>query len=279
LNSVESRRDTVAPKDAGKLSRLRQVRIPTTLRYAMLLAALLGLWQIYVTFVGQISLPEPLEVAEVLSEGWSSGRLAAATWITLGTLALGMLIGAMTGVLLTVFAAWTRIGADLLTLLTLTLYPVPAIALLPLIILWFDTSFTSLVVVTVCSVTLPTAINLSAGLKSVNPTIILVGQNLGLRGWRMFSAVILPVALPHGISGLRASWASGWRTVIAASLVFGVAGGGSTFFTNDAGDFLPAPELLAGLLTITIAGILVEATFRLLERGTLIRWGMKVGRE
>jgi NitT/TauT family transport system permease protein len=190
-----------------------------------------------------------------------------------------MLIGTMTAVLLTVFAAWTRIGADLLTLLTLTLYPVPAIALLPLIILWFDTSPTSLVVVTVCSVTLPTAINLSAGLKSVNPTLMLVGQNLGLRGWSVFSAVILPAALPHAISGLRAGWASGWRTVIAAGIVFGVAGGGSTFFTNDAGDFLPAPELLAGFLTIAFAGVLVEATFRLLERGTLIRWGMKVGRE
>ena len=55
--------------------------------------------------------------------------------MTLDTLALGMLIGAMIAVLLTVFAAWTRIGADLLTLLTLTLYPVPDIALLSLIIL------------------------------------------------------------------------------------------------------------------------------------------------
>ena len=278
MNSVESRRDTVVPKDAGKVSRLRQVRLPATLRYAMLLAALLGLWQIYVTFVGQISLPGPLEVAGALSDGWSGVRLAA-TWMTLDTLALGMLIGAMIAVLLTVFAAWTRIGADLLTLLTLTLYPVPAIALLSLIILWFDTSPTSMVVVTVCSVTLPTAINLSAGLKSVNPTIMLVGQNLGLRGWGMFSAVRLPAALPHAISGLRAGWASGWRTIIAAGLVFGVAGRRPTFFTNDAGDFLPAPELLAGLLTITFAGILVEATFRLLERGIVVRWGMKVGRE
>ena len=114
MNSVESREDTVVPKDAGKVSRLRQVRLPATLRYAMLLAALLGLWQIYVTFVGQISLPGPLEVAGALSEGWSDGRLAAATWMTLGTLALGMLIGAMIAVLLSVFAAWSRIGADLL---------------------------------------------------------------------------------------------------------------------------------------------------------------------
>jgi hypothetical protein len=57
LNSVESRQDTVVPKDAGKDSRLRRVRIPATLRYAMLLAALVRLWQIYVMFGGQISLP------------------------------------------------------------------------------------------------------------------------------------------------------------------------------------------------------------------------------
>jgi sulfonate transport system permease protein len=254
------------------------VRLPATLRYAILVAALLGLWQIYVTFVGQISLPGPLEVAGALSDGWSGGRLAAATWMTLDTLALGMLIGAMIAVLLTVFAAWTKIGADLLTLLTLTLYPVPAIALLSLIILWFDTSPTSLVVVTVCSVTLPTAINLSASLKSVNPTIMLVGQNLGLRGWGMFSAVRLPAALPHAISGLRAGWASAGAPASPPDSS-SVLRAGPTFFTNGAGDFLPAPELLAGLLTITFAGILVEATFRLLERGIVVRWGMKVGRE
>jgi NitT/TauT family transport system permease protein len=85
--------------------------------------------------------------------------------------------------------------------------------------------------------------------------------------------------LPHAISGLRAGGASGWRTVIAAGLVSGVAGGGPTFFTNDAGDFLQAPELLAGLITIGFAGILVEATFKLLERRTLVRWGMKFGRQ
>jgi NitT/TauT family transport system permease protein len=64
-------------------------------------------------------------------------------------------------------------------------------------------------VTTVCPATLPTVINLSAGLKSVNPTIMLVVQNLGLRGWGTFSAVLLPAASPHAISGLRASWASG----------------------------------------------------------------------
>jgi len=191
--------------------------------------------------------------------------------MALCALALGMLIGAVFAALLAVFATWTKIGDDLLKLLT----PVPAIAILPLLIFWFDTSSTSLVVVTVCSVTLPIAINLNAGLKSVNPTLMLVGQNLGLQGWGMLSEVLLPAALPHTISGLRAGWAAGWRTVIAAGLVFGLAGKGSGFFTDAAGDFLPVPELFAGLLTVALAGILVEAAFQLLERTTVVRWGMK----
>ena len=86
----------------------------------------------------------------------------------------------------------------------------------------------------------------------------------------MFSAVLLPEALPHVVSGLRAGWDSGWRTVIAAGLTFGVAGGWPTFFTNDTGSFLPTPELLAGLLTIAFASILIEANFRLLERRTVV---------
>src|SRR5215212_714178 len=282
LNSVESRRDTIVPKDAGKVSRLRQVRLPETLRYAMLLAALLGLWQIYVTFVGQISLPGPLEVAGALSEGWSDGRLAAATWMTLGTLALGMLIGAMIVVLLSVFAAWIRIGADLLTLLTLMLYPVPAIALLSLLILWFD--------------------------------LVRHESHFTGRGYRLLGHLAhrhqperrLEERQPHDHAGRAEPGSAGLEDVQRSAPTRSFAARhlrtqsrlglrlahrirrrtrlrrcrrGPTFFTNDAGDFLPAPELLAGLLTIAFAGILVEATFRLLERGTVVRWGMKVGRE
>jgi sulfonate transport system permease protein len=125
---------------------------------------------------------------------------------------------------------------------------------------------------------LPTAINLSAGLKSVNPTIMLVGQNLVCgagdvqRGapTRGFAARHLRT---QSRLGLRLAHHHRRRTRLRRGRR------GPTFFTNDTGDFLLAPELLAGLLTIALAGVLVEATFRLLERRTVVRWGMKAGRE
>ena len=85
-----------------------------------------------------------------------------------------------------------------------------------------------------------------------------------------------PRGLPHAISGARTGWALCWRTVVAAGLVLGVAGENPGFFTDEAGGLLEAPELLAGVLNLAAVGILVEAAFGLLERRTIIRWGMKM---
>jgi NitT/TauT family transport system permease protein len=277
LNSVKPKRNKVWPKGQDKAWKLRPARIPKTLRYAVLVAALLALWQAYDTLVDRAALPGPPEVALAFWDGWVSGRLASATWTAIGALAIAMLLGTMLAASLAVFAIRSSVGEDLLGLLTFALGPIPAIAVLPLLVLPFDASTNSLILVALCAVVLPVADNLRAGIRNVNPTIVLVGRNLGLRGWSMLSEVLLPAALPRAIFGLRAGWASGWRTIIAAELVFGVAGRGPGFFTNDAGAFLPVPDLLAGLLTIALAGVLVEAAFGLLERKTVVRWGMKSG--
>src|SRR3712207_8036919 len=74
----------------------------------------------------------------------------------------------------------------------------------------------------------------STGFKTVNPTIVAVGRNIGLSGARLVTDVLAPAALPYAISGLKTAWAFGWRTIIAAELVFGVAGadGGLGTFIN-----------------------------------------------
>jgi len=116
--------------------------------------------------------------------------------------------------------------------------------------------------VIVYSITWPIAINISTGFKTVNPTIMMVGRNLGLGGWRMVKDVLMAASLPHIISGLRTGWAFGWRTIVAAELVFGVAGkGGLVFFINDARYFLRIPEVFAGIATIALIEIIVETIF------------------
>jgi NitT/TauT family transport system permease protein len=277
VNSAKPKRDQDAPREILPIFRLRSARIPMTIRYTALLAPLVVFWQAYVTFVDQALLPGPLEVAVAFWDGWISGRLASATWTAIGVLAIAMLIGALLAAFLAVFAIRSRVGDDSLSLLAVALGPIPAIAVLPLLVVFFDAGTDALILVAVCAVVLPVATNLRVGLLSVNPTLLLAGQNLGLRGWSMLSEVLLPAALPHAIYGLRTGWARGWRTVIAAGLVFGIVGNGPGFFTDDAGGFLPVPDLFAGLLTVAFAGILAEATFGLLERRTIVRWGMKSG--
>lgn len=263
------------------ISRLRWSSLPTVARRSILLVAIVLLWQLYVSVSGvsPLLVSSPAKIAEAFWEGWASGELAAATLVTLEILGLGMLVGMCLAAVLTTFATWTRIGEDVLVLLTSMLNPLPAIAILPLAILWFGLSPAALVFVIANAVTWPIAINVSTGFRTVNPTILMVGRNLGLRGFKLVKDVLMPAALPHTISGLKTGWAFGWRTIIAAELVFGVAGGGGGlgYFINDSRYFLRIPDVFAGLVTIALIGIALDVVFTWIERRTVIKWGMKSG--
>jgi NitT/TauT family transport system permease protein len=282
-SSSEAASSTTAetPRARKGASWLRWSSLPTVVRRLILLVAMVLLWQIYVSVSGVSPLlfSSPVDIAEAFLEGWTSGELAGATLVTLQILGLGMLLGMLVAAVLTTFATWTQIGDDVLVLLTSMLNPLPAIAILPLAILWFGLSPAALVFVIANAVTWPIAINVSTGFRTVNPTILMVGRNLGLRGFRLVKDVLMPAALPHTISGLKTGWAFGWRTIIAAELVFGVAGGGGGlgYFINDARYFLRIPEVFAGLVTIALIGIALDAVFTWIERRTVIKWGMKSG--
>jgi NitT/TauT family transport system permease protein len=273
--SVVERRDIQPPRQKTS----PWGRLPVVLRRTLLLIALVVIWQIYVSVsnVSPLVFSSPADVATALWDGWTSGELARATLLTLKILGIGMLIGMGVAAVLTTLATWTRLGNDLLVLLTSMLNPLPSIAILPLAILWFGLSQTALILVIANAVTWPIAINVSTGFRTVNPTILAVGRNIGLRGWKLVRDVLLPAALPHTISGLKTGWAFGWRTIIAAELVFGVAGGGGGLgnFINGARYFLKIPDVFAGLVTIMLIGIALDWVFTLIERQTVVRWGMK----
>ena len=258
---------------------LRWRRLPSWFRYAVLLAALIGIWQAYVsiTNVNPLLFSSPREVADAFWDGWRDGTLARTTWATLKILGIGIGIGIVVASVLNLLAALTRIGQDLLSLLTAILNPLPGVAVLPLAILWFGLNTNALLFVIANAAAWPIAININTGFKTVNQTIVAVGRNIGLSGWRLVSDVLAPAALPYAISGLKTAWAFGWRTIIAAELVFGVAGadGGLGTYINNAKLYLQIPSVFAGLVTIALLGVLFEAVFTLLERRTVVRWGMK----
>ncbi|MEU6138196.1 ABC transporter permease subunit [Nocardioides sp. NPDC047086] len=219
----------------------------------------------------------PVEVAKAMVEGVRSGALVDSALLTLRILGQALLIGIVAAAILTTLATWTKIGEDLLVLLTSMLNPLPAVAILPLAMLWFGINTTALIVVIANAVIWPIAINVGQGFRTANPTVVAVGRNIGLRGVRLVWYVLVPAALPHTVSGLKSAWAFGWRTIVAAELVFGVAGegGGLGYFINNAKTYLHIADAFAGLVTIALIGIVFDLVFTWLERRTVVRRGMK----
>jgi NitT/TauT family transport system permease protein len=254
-------------------------RLPAILRYALLVVALVAIWQAYVTLghANALLIAAPLDVARAIVTDVRNGHLIWATANTLETLLLGMAIGTAVGFALASFAVFTRVGNDLLTVLTAIFNPLPSIAVLPLAMLAFGLTPKAVVFVVALATVWPVALNTDNGFRTISPTTQLAARNLGLRGWRLVWGVLLPAALPSIITGLKTAWAFGWRTVVAAELIFGVAGaaGGLGWYINNARYFLETATIFAGLVVISMLGIVVEGVFGFVERRTIVRWGMK----
>lgn len=268
---------SVTARRPGGLRRWKT--LPGWARQSLIVAVLVAAWQAYVSIsqVNPLLVRGPWDVAQALWTDFTNGRLPPATLATLRVLLLGMLVGTAGALVLATLASLSDIGQDILSTLSSMFNPLPAIAILPLATLWLGLTTKSLVLVLVHATLWPIAINTSMGFRTVNRTIHMVGRNLGLKGIRMVGLVLLPAALPHILTGLKTGWAFGWRTIIAAELVFGVAGakGGLGWYINESKTFLDIDKVFAGLVVIAVIGILIEVIFTLVERQTVQRWGMK----
>jgi NitT/TauT family transport system permease protein len=207
-----------------------------------------------------------------------SGVLPARAWSSIKVLLMGYACGVVLAALLTALAIMSRIGTDFLETMTSMFNPLPAIALLPLALIWFGLGNGSLIFVLVHSVTWAIALNTHSGFLSVSNTLKMVGRNYGLTGPRYIWKILIPAAFPSILTGLKIGWAFAWRTLIAAELVFGVSSGqgGLGWFIFENKNTLDIPNVFAGLLTVILIGLLIEnVIFRTIENQTIGRWGMQ----
>ena len=249
------------------------------LRKTVILIALAALWEIVARIqANDLLLPSFLQTASALFEGLASGELIEKTRLSLGVLLQGYVIGIFAAFALTTLAVSTQFGRDLLTTLTSMFNPLPAIALLPLALLWFGLGNNSLVFVLVHSVLWPLALNMYAGFQGVPETLRMAGRNYGLRGLRYVLQILVPAALPSILAGLKIGWAFAWRTLIAAELVFGASSGkgGLGWYIFQNRNELYTDKVFAGLALVIIIGLAVETLgFNTLERLTIRKWGVQ----
>src|SRR5216684_1204006 len=230
-------------------------------RKAFILILLAAIWQVYTSI-----LDNPLLFPTFTAT-------LSAFWV--GIVRLGLLTLAA---LFTIIAISSRLGSDLLETLTSMFNPLPAIALLPLALLWFGLGNNSLIFVLIHSVLWPVSLNTHSGFMSVSNTLRMVGRNYGLTGFRYVGKILIPAAFPSILTGLKIGWAFAWRTLIAAELVFGVSSGsgGLGWFIFENRNQLEVANVFAGLTTVIIIGLVVESViFRTIEIRTVRKWGMQ----
>ena len=256
--------------------RLRQ---HAALRKTAILLALALLWEAAARYTGNdLLLPGAWQTAQAFARGLADGELPARAAQSLAVLLKGYAAGIALAFLLTTLAVSTRLGRDVLSTLTAMFNPLPAIALLPLALLWFGLGEGSLVFVLIHSVLWALALNIYSGFLAVPETLRMAGRNYGLKGPRYVLGILVPAALPAIVAGLRIGWAFAWRTLIAAELVFGASSGrgGLGWFIFQNRNELYTDRVFAGLAAVVIIGLAVEnLVFNTLERVTVRRWGMQ----
>ena len=249
------------------------------LRKLFVLIVIAVCWELYARWLdNELLVPTFSATVRALVHGIASGVILTRAALSIKVLLMGFSAGVFIAALLTFLAINTRLGNDFLETMTAMFNPLPAIALLPLALIWFGLGTGSLVFVLIHSVLWAVALNTHAGFRSVSTTHRMVGQNYGLRGIRFVTKILIPAAFPSILAGLKIGWAFAWRTLIAAELVFGTTSGqgGLGWYIFEAKNLLDIPEVFAGLLSIILIGLFIEnVVFRLVEARTIGRWGMQ----
>ena len=146
---------------------------------------------------------------------------------------------------------------------------IPALALIPLVILWFGIDESAKLFLIAVSVFFPIYLNTFHGIRNVDPGLIEMGRTYGLGRWQLYQQIILPGALTSILVGLRFSLGLMWVILIVAETISAQSGIG--YLTMNAREFLQTDIVLVGILLYALLGKLADVFARALEHWWL-RW-------
>ena len=237
----------------------------------MAFTVLLIAWEIAVRWrwVSPIFLPSPSSVLAALYDLAERGtlwiHLAQSVRRLLAGWVLGTVVGLGVGFSMGVWSLARAIGAPAVS----ALFPIPKIALLPLFILWFGIGETSKVVTIALGAFFPTVIATYSGVDGVARTLIRMAQSFNLPWRAIVLKIVFPGAWPNILAGMRISASIALILLVSAEMIGAQYGIGA--FILSAGNLMQTDQLLAGVVILSILGLLVGTGLGYLER-SLLRW-------
>jgi len=233
------------------------------------LAGLLVLWEL-VTRTGRVPslfLPSPLDVIQSGVEMLRSGELVTDVLTSLRRVVLGVGLGALGGVSVGLAIGISRLAEAVGNPLIAATFPIPKIALLPLLILWLGIGEASKVAVITLGVFFPMAINTYAGVRSADPLLIRAAVSFGAGRWSLIRKVLLPSALPMIFAGLKLGAGTSLLLLVAAEMIAANAGIG--FLVLHAQNLMETTKLMVGIVLLSVLGVLTHWLLVRCERAAI----------
>ncbi|MBF4177961.1 taurine ABC transporter permease TauC [Lelliottia nimipressuralis] len=258
-------------KRAGKRFTLRWPFSRQITLSAGTLLVLLAIWWAVAAqqWVSPLFLPPPGQVlTKLVSIAGSQGFMDATLWqhlaASLGRILVALLAAVIIGIPVGIAMGLSPTVRGILDPLIELYRPVPPLAYLPLMVIWFGIGETSKILLIYLAIFAPVAMSALAGVKSAQQVRIRAAQSLGASRAQVLWFVILPGALPEILTGLRIGLGVGWSTLVAAELIAATRGLG--FMVQSAGEFLATDVVLAGIAVIAVIAFSLELGLRALQR-------------
>ncbi|NIK61344.1 ABC transporter permease [Kribbella shirazensis] len=247
------------------------MRIPSAIRRLLGPALLIGIWWVAASTAGDNSrrLPGPDAVLATGIELLRSGQLPDAIAASLQRVTTGVVLGVSAGVMLALLSGLFRIGEDLIDAPVHILRALPALALVPLAILWFGIGELPKVLLIAWATCFPVYLNTFAGIRSVDRSYDELARSLQLGRWTAVRRIVVPGALPGLLVGLRYSLTLGWLVLVVSEQINASSGLGQLM--TDARQFFRTDVMFVCLLVYGLLGWLSDRFVRLLERH-LLSW-------
>jgi len=238
-------------------------------------AAVIVLWAAATEggIVSQAKIPSPsdlaIEFVHLLQAGYSGSPMWKHVAASVGRTVTGLTFAVAIGTPIGLLVGHSRAASAILEPFFSVLRPMPAIAFIPLVILYFGIGEFSKIVLIFFTSMLHMILHASAGVRAVPKDLLRVAYNYGLKKSDLFLHVILPAALPHIMTGIRTTNAISWALVVAAELVGAQAGLG--YIVMDAATFFRIPDLYIGIILIGLIGFGIELAEKRAEE-RLLHW-------
>ena len=227
--------------------------------------------------MARLYLPAPEIVMErfirLNKEGYQGFTLWEHTWKSVSRVLWGFLLGSLIGIPLGYAMGLTNWSRGWFDPIVEFMRPVPPLALIPLMIIWFGIGETSKVILLFLAALWIMIIAARSGVSGVAIAKVHAAYSLGANKWQILTKVIVPNSLPEIFTGARVAMGVCWGTVVAAELVAAEVGLGKMIVV--ASKFQLTDIVLVGIILIGVIGFLIDVGVRALE-AWLVPWKGKV---